>query len=204
MILADRLSRFRSRNENLPIELHHNIHHVTFTQDKINIICSNTERDPMLHTVYHLTLNGWPTKFHEVPCIACQYWGTRDELSVENGLLIKGDRICIPPELYERMLHVLHEGHKGIEKIQHLTRDKIYWQGMDADITEYVKNCKICTKHKAMQAIQPIIPRDIPEGPWQDFAADFSTTTTQITSSLQTHFVSTPSSTKYHQKQQIQ
>ena len=35
---------------------------------------------------------------------------------MENGLLIKGDRICIPPELYERMLHDLHEGHKGIEK----------------------------------------------------------------------------------------
>ena len=97
MVLADRLSRFPSRNENLPIELHHNIHHITFTQDKINIICSSTERDPILHTVYHLTLNGWPTKFHEVPRIACQYWGTRDELSVENGLLIKGDRICIPP-----------------------------------------------------------------------------------------------------------
>ena len=37
------------------------------------------------------------------------------------------------------MLHDLHEGHKGIEKMQHLARDKIYWQGMDADITEYVK-----------------------------------------------------------------
>ena len=105
MVLADRLSRFPSRNENLPIELHHNIHHITFTQDKINIICSSTERDPILHTAYCLTLNGWATKFHEVPCIACQYWGTRDELSVESGLLIKGDRICIPPELYERMLY---------------------------------------------------------------------------------------------------
>ena len=78
MVLADRLSRFPSRNENLPIELHHNIHHITFTQDKINIICSSTERDPIPHTVYHLTLNGWPTKFHEVPHIACQYWGTHE------------------------------------------------------------------------------------------------------------------------------
>ena len=78
-----------------------------------------------------------------------------------------------PLELYERMLHDLHEGHKGIEKMQHLTRDRIYWQGMDADITEYIKNCKICTRHKTMQAIQPMLPRDIPEGPWQDLAADF-------------------------------
>ena len=44
---------------------------------------------------------------------------------------------------------------------------------MDADIAEYVKYCKICTRHKAMQAIQPMLPRDIPEGPWQDLTADF-------------------------------
>ena len=88
--------------------------------------------------------------------------------------------------------------------MQHLTHDRIYWQGMDADITEYVKNCKICTRHKAMQAIQPMLPRDILEGPWQDLTADFSTTTTQITSSLQTHFVNTPSSTESLQKQQNQ
>ena len=124
MVLADRLSRFPSRNENLPIELHHNIHHIS------------TERDSILHTAYHLTVKGWPTKFHEVPHIPCQYWGTRDELSVENGLLIKGDRICVPPKLYERMLHDLHEGHKGIEKMQHLAHGKIYLQGMDADIVE--------------------------------------------------------------------
>ena len=72
---------------------------------------------------------------------------------MENGLLIKGERICIPPELYERILHDLHEGHKGIEKMQHLTCDRIYWQGMDVDITEYVKNCKICTRHKATQGV---------------------------------------------------
>ena len=35
MVLADRLSRFPSKYENLPIDLHHNIHHITFTQDKI-------------------------------------------------------------------------------------------------------------------------------------------------------------------------
>ena len=54
MILADRLSRFPSRSENLLIELHHNIQHVTFTHDKVNIIGGATERDPILYTVYHI------------------------------------------------------------------------------------------------------------------------------------------------------
>ena len=46
MILADRLSRFPSRSENLQIELHHNIQHVTFINDKINIIRGATEKIP--------------------------------------------------------------------------------------------------------------------------------------------------------------
>ena len=142
MILADRLSRFPSRSENLPIELHHNIQHITFTHDKINIISGATERDPILYTVYHITLDRWPNWFHKVPHITWQFWGSRDELTIDNRLLLKGDRVCIPLELYQRILSEQDEGHKGIEKMQHLTRERIYWQGVDADILEYVKHCK--------------------------------------------------------------
>ena len=92
MTLTDRLSRFPSRSENLPIELHHNIQHITFTSDKTNIIRGATERDPILYTIYHITLNRWPSRFQEVPHIAHQYWGARDELTIDNGLLLKGER----------------------------------------------------------------------------------------------------------------
>ena len=170
MILANRLSRLPSRSENLPIEVHHNIQHFTFTNDKINTIRGATERDPILYAVYCITLNGWASRFNKVPNIAHHFWKARDELTIDNRLLLKGDRVCIPPELNQRMLSELHEGHKGIEKMQHLIRGKIYWQGIHADITEYVKHCRICTKHKATQAVQPMMPKDIPEGTWQDLA----------------------------------
>ena len=63
--------------------------------------------------------------------MACQFWGARDELTIDNGILLKGDRVCIPSELYQQMLSEPHKGHKGIKKMQHLTRERIYWQGMD-------------------------------------------------------------------------
>ena len=173
MTLADRLSRFPSNKENTPIELHQNIQHLTFTSDRINIIRGSTKRDPILSTVYRLTLNGWPDKISQVPRIARQFWGARDELSIEEGLLMKGNHIFIPPELYDRSLHELHEMHLGIEKMQHRARATVYWPGIYTDIVEYVKRCKICTQHKATQHIQPMLPRDVPEAPWQDLAADF-------------------------------
>ena len=94
MILADGLSRFPSRKENTPIELHQNIQHIAFTPDKIKLIRGLDERDES--TVYQLTLNGWPDKISKVPRIARQFWGTRDELTIEEGILLKGDCVCIP------------------------------------------------------------------------------------------------------------
>ena len=39
----------------------------------------------------------------------------------------------------------------------------------------YVSQCTICTKHKASPPAQPMLPRDIPDGPWQDITADHMT-----------------------------
>ena len=173
MTLADRLSSFPSNKENTPIELLQNKQHLTFTSNSINIIRGSIERDPILHTVYRLTLNDWPDRISKVPRIARQFGGARDELSIEEGLIMKGNCICIPPELYDRSLHKLHKMHMGIEKIQHRARATLYWPGIDTDIVEYVKKCKTCTQHKATQHIQLMIPRDVPEAPWQDLTADF-------------------------------
>ena len=171
--LADRLSKFPLNKENTPIELHQTIKHLTFTSDRINIIRGSIKRDPILSTVYRLTLNGWSDRISQVSRIARQFWGARDELSTEEGLLMKGNHICIPSELYDRSLHELHKMHLGIEKMQHRARATVYWPGIDADIVEYVKRCTTCTQHKATQHVQPMLPRDVPEAPWQDLAADF-------------------------------
>ena len=75
----------------MPIELHQNIHSTQLEPDRLNIVRGAIERDPIHSTVYRLTLNGWPDRVHEVPRIARQFWGTHDELTIENGILLKGD-----------------------------------------------------------------------------------------------------------------
>ena len=65
--------------------------------------------------------------------------------------------------------------HRGIEKLKPLSHANVYWLGMDANITNYVNWCKICTQHEAKQAVQPMLPRDVPDSPWQDLVAAFFT-----------------------------
>ena len=93
MVLEDHLSTFPSQKENMPVELYQNFHKIFFTPDKLNIIRGTVERDPIHSTMYQLALN-WPSMVQEVLHITCHFWGTRDEMNIENGILLKEDRVC--------------------------------------------------------------------------------------------------------------
>ena len=89
----------------------------------------STQRDPILVTVYQLTQQGWPHQRRHVPRLARRYWDFRDELSTDDGMLLKGPRLIIPRELQEEYLSRLRENAK-----QHM-----YWTGIDVDIEDYMK-----------------------------------------------------------------
>ena len=150
MVLADRLSCFPSCSNNSPIVLHHNIQTINFNSECLNIIRGATERAPIHSTLLRLTLNGWPDTIITVPHIACHFWGNQDLLSIKEGVLIRGNRVCI---LQDRTLYDLHDGHLGIERMTHLARSTVYWQGIDADIVDYVSHCTTYAKHKALQSV---------------------------------------------------
>ena len=59
--------------------------------------------------------------------------------------------------------------------MQAQAREAVYWPGIHVDISDYVNWCTICTKHKASPPAQPMLPQNIPDGPWQDIAADYMT-----------------------------
>ena len=59
--------------------------------------------------------------------------------------------------------------------MQAWAREAVYWPGIDSEISDYVSQCTICTKHKASLPAQPMLPSDIPDGPWQDITVDYMT-----------------------------
>ena len=99
----------------------------------------------------------------DVAHLAHHFWGTRDEMTVEDDVLLKGSRICIPPKLHDRTLYELHDCHQGIEKMTHIVRCNVCWYGIDTGIADYVRCCTICARHKAFQAVQPMLPNNVPD-----------------------------------------
>ena len=71
------------------------------------------------------------------------YKRLKDEFSVYNGVVLRMNRILIPPTLRSRAVELAHLGHQGIVKTKQLITDKVWFPGIDT-LTEEKKNCLSC------------------------------------------------------------
>ena len=117
MQLADTLSHCPAR-ASPEIKLDMRVDYIAFTKPWIEKLKDSIQRDPILGTVYQFTQQGWPHQQRHMPRLVRRYWDFRDELSTDDGLLLKGPRLIVPRELQEEYLHHLHEGHLSANKVQ--------------------------------------------------------------------------------------
>ena len=93
MQLADTLSRCPARASQ-EIKLDMRVDYIAFMKPWIEKLKDSTQRDPILAMVYQLT-QGWPHQRRLIPRLARRYWDFRDELSTDDGMLLKGPRLII-------------------------------------------------------------------------------------------------------------
>ena len=102
------------------------------------------------------------------------YCQRRDELSTEEGCLMWGSRMVVPPRGRKRALSVLHEAHPGIVRMKALARGYMWWPGMDEAIGCCVKECSICQCLRKMPPSAPLHPWARPEKPWSRVHIDYA------------------------------
>ena len=66
------------------------------------------------------------------PQLRC-YKNVFRELSVADGVVIKGKKILIPPKLRMRVITAGHDGHQGLEKTKSMLRSKVWYPRLDKD-----------------------------------------------------------------------
>ena len=173
MALADTLSRLPSPNNKESIDLDITVGQVRFSTEKIEALRAETKVDQTLKQLIPIIIQGWPENIKEVPEAIRSFWSFRDELSVEDGIILKGDRVVIPKSLQQETLKQLHTAHQGIEKTRLRARDTVYWNGITNDIERVTSRCPICQEHQKNQIPETLNPHEVPTQSWEVIGADF-------------------------------
>ena len=178
LVAADALSRATERGHvseiEEPLDLYVNmvLDFMPMTDRCLQLVREETNNDPALVMLRNTTLQGWPLNKTLCPTSIQEFWNVRDELSVAEGLLLKGSKIIIPSSMRKEILTQIHEGHLGIEKCQRRARDCVFWPGISVEIKDMVKSCQLCLIYSSQQAKEPLQPHELPTRPWQRVGSD--------------------------------
>ena len=137
----------------------------------VSKVANWTSRDPIMSAVANFVLNGWPPQLSEE---FQDYDKRREELSLQDGCLLWGSRVIIPPPGRDKILQELHEGHQGMVRMKALARSYVWWPGLDAEIELHVKDCATCQIQKKAPSSAPLHPWEWPGQPWHRIHIDYA------------------------------
>lgn len=176
--LADTLSRkflsdsYPELSEGMDARIHSVIFSIPISDKKLKHIQSLSDSDPQCVALSKVVRNGWPDRRADCPNELHEFWNYRDELSVINGMIFKGQKIFIPKGFRKVILGHLHTGHMGVNKCLKRARDILFWPKMSADIEDMVLKCNTCLERRYDNPREPLKSHSIPEQPWQVLASD--------------------------------
>ena len=70
-----------------------------------------TVSDDNLQILMSTVLEGWPNTLDEVPTEIKPYLQFRDEITAQNGLLFKGERLIVRAKVRKEMMEKVHSSH---------------------------------------------------------------------------------------------
>ncbi|PIO77100.1 integrase core domain protein [Teladorsagia circumcincta] len=132
---------------------------------------ATTEDDCLSQVLDHVVHNNWSKK--PSPTVA-NYAHLRSDLSTQQGCLLFGSRIIIPPALQPTVMRALHEGHPGINRMKALARSHVFWTKINDDLEKLVRTCAACQQAAKSPVKNTLCSRSRPDAPWRRIHIDFA------------------------------
>ena len=133
----------------------------------------DSEMDIRLNEIHHAARND--DKYQELLKnikYGFPYRGMRDQLSVDDGLILCGCPLVIPRALRRKYLSQLHDSHQGIARTRERARLISYWPLIDKDIERVVRACKKCEKSLPSHVKEPLLSPRKPTRIFEHLSAD--------------------------------
>ena len=154
------------------------VNNITFSPikaERLDQIRAASQKDVTLTLLKNTIMEGWPADKALVMQELIPYYNYRDELTVQDGIILRGDRIVIPTAMRKEMKQKLHSGHLGINSSLRRARDLIFWPGMSNDIRQYIETCDTCASQCNKQPPETLYLHDVPNRPWEKVGSDLFT-----------------------------
>ena len=135
-------------------------------------IQQETQNDTELQTLLQYIMKGFPLMRDECHDAIKPYFNFREELTVVDGLILKGKRIVIPSKLRQSCLTRLHIAHMGVNKTLCRARQSVFWPGLTKDITDLISACPACMKYATKNCAESLINDLAATKPWCALSID--------------------------------
>ena len=144
------------------------------TADRLNQFHTETTQDEELALLKHIVQTGWPQDIHDLPKEIQPYWTFHEEMTIEDGLLLKGTHIIIPQTLHKEMIQLLHTGHLKLEKCLNRAKQYMYWPSLYDELKDLITNCTTCLKFSTQKPTsnKQHAGHEIPVHPWSKLASN--------------------------------
>ena len=130
-----------------------------------------TDKDPLLSRVRNNVLHGW----HDIDQPEMRPYQSRSlQLSVQDGCLLWGSRVIMPPCGRAAVLRLLHQGHPGVTRMKRLACGYVWWPGIDSELEKTVQRCTKCQEHQNLPEKAPMHPWEWPNHPWARIHVDYA------------------------------
>ena len=136
-------------------------------------IARETSRDATLAMVYQYVMEWWPQKVQEGKLNS--FYQCKEHLSTDQGCLLWGLRVIIPPSLQAQLLNELHATHPGVVKMKAIARSIMWWPNMDKEIEDMVTSCQNCAAQWSLLPVAPLYVWPWANHPMQYINIDFAT-----------------------------
>ena len=106
--------------------------------DLKDLIAESNSDETLSIVLDALTYGKWPTTNTD-PDVKL-YSDIKDELTTQNGIILRSHRIFVPKNLPLEVVDLAHRGHQGMTRTKQLLREKVWFPGIDRMAEEKVKN----------------------------------------------------------------
>ena len=132
-----------------------------------------TSADSIMSKVFKFCELGWPNVSTGDPNLT-PYVRRKNELSLQNGCILWGSRVVLPPKLRPKIMNELHSSHAGSSRMKELARSYVWWPNLDKDLEELCNSCPDCLSTRSNPPKAELHPWEWPTRPWHRIHVDYA------------------------------